>query len=123
MIFGAGTDIIEINRAGKAFSDAAFCGKALTQAERDYLSGKGARSAAGVFAAKEAAAKALGTGFRGFGLKDVEIFHDCLGKPCVRLHGRAAETAAAGNVTKIHLSISHCETYAVAYAVAEVGER
>jgi len=131
MIFGAGTDIIEIDRVERAVSDAAFCAKIFTVSERDYLapgadhavSRAKARSAAGLFAAKEACAKALGTGFRGFRPTDVEILHDGLGRPEVRLHNRAAEIAAENSVIKIHVSISHCETYAVAYAVAEVCEK
>ena len=120
MIFGAGTDIIEIARVEKAVSDAAFYEKTFTPAEMEYLSGRSPQSAAGLFAAKEAVAKALGTGFRGFRPLDVEISHDSQGKPEVKLHNRAAETAAENSVTKIHLSISHCGKYAVAYVIAEV---
>jgi len=117
VIFGAGTDIIEIDRVEAA--SAAFCEKTFTPAERSYISEKKAQSAAGLFAAKEAVAKSLGTGFRGFRPIDVEILPDRLGKPVVRLHNRAAEIAAENSVTAIHVSVSHCETYAVAYAVAE----
>jgi len=119
MIFGVGADIIEIGRVESAVSGAAFYEKTFTAAEREYLLGRRPESAAGMFAAKEAVAKALGTGFRGFRPADVEIIHNELGAPYAALHGRAAEIAAENSVTKIHISISHCETYAAAYAIAE----
>ncbi|MCL2462229.1 MAG: holo-ACP synthase [Defluviitaleaceae bacterium] len=119
MIFGVGTDIIEISRVEKAVAGAAFYEKTFTPAERDYLAGKRPQSAAGLFAAKEAVAKALGTGFYGFRPADVEILHDKSGKPDVKLYNRAAKIADENSVVKIHVSISHCVAYAVAYAVAE----
>jgi len=60
--------------------------------------------------------KALGTGFRGFWPCDIEITHDEFGKPHVILHG--AVKKAAGTAI-VHISISHNETDAIAFAVAE----
>ena len=77
---------------------------------------KGGASAGGIFAAKEAVAKALGTGFVGFGFADVEILSDKKGKPVVRLHGDAAALVRDANV---HLSISHDGGMAMAFAVIE----
>ena len=75
-----------------------------------------AERAAGMFAAKEAVAKALGTGFSGFGFADIEILADEKGQPFVRLRGGAA--ALAGDVN-VHLSISHDGGLAQAFAVIE----
>ena len=73
------------------------------------------------FAAKEAVSKALGTGFRGFGVKDIEILRDELGKPVVNLNSNVYEILKRKDVN-IHLSISHNRTSAIAYAVMEVVE-
>ena len=75
-------------------------------------SGNSVQRFAGRFAAKEAVAKSLGNSFSWL---DVEILTDEYGKPVVRLTNRA-ENAAGGR--KILVSISHCQTYAVAYAIA-----
>ena len=71
------------------------------------------------FAAKEAVAKALGTGIRGFGFRDVEVRNDELGKPVVVLHGGAAEAATRAGVGRVHLSLTHTDDVAIAHAVAE----
>ena len=72
------------------------------------------------FAAKEAAAKALGTGFRdGLVLADIEVTRDSLGKPGLAFGGRAAERAAALGVAAAHLSLSDERDYAVAFVVLE----
>lgn len=72
------------------------------------------------FAAKEAVAKALGTGFRdGLHLCHIEVENDALGKPSLRLNGRASELAAARGVSDAHLSLSDEEEHAIAYVVLE----
>jgi len=119
-ILGIGTDIIKIARFEGMTPR--FMERVFTPDERAYLLGKPTASAAGLFAAKEAVAKALGTGFRGFWPSDVEIWHDELGKPQVRLHG-AAEQAAAKQTAgehRVHVSISHTDTDAIAFAVVEI---
>ncbi|MCL2376913.1 MAG: holo-ACP synthase [Defluviitaleaceae bacterium] len=118
MIFGIGTDIIEIARVAKAIKGRAFLAKCFTEAEVARCNAGGITAAenfAGYFAAKEAVAKALGTGFRGFTPKDIEIFHDDLGKPMVRL----ASHIAAPKDAVIHISISHGKEHATAMAVIE----
>ena len=67
-IHGIGTDIIETDRFLNkgALNNRRFIERCFTEGERSYLSGKGRESAAGLFAAKEAVVKAMGTGFRGF---------------------------------------------------------
>lgn len=78
-------------------------------------------SAAGNFAAKEAAAKALGTGFRGFGPREVEILRDSLGRPELYFHGKAALRAEELGVSAAHVTISDDAEYAVAFVVLEGG--
>ena len=111
-----GIDIIEISRFDRHAGnlDSRFCKRVFTEYELDYLKTKKAASMAGLFAAKEAVAKALGTGFNGLSPDDVEIQHDSNGAPNVSLHGKAKLLA---NGAKILISISHTKTLATAAAV------
>mgnify|MGYP000529639502 CR=1 FL=1 len=72
-----------------------------------------------IFAVKEAVSKVFGTGFRGFGLLDIEVLRDELGKPWVRLHGGAKKLADSLKITRIHVSITNTGSLASAYAVGE----
>lgn len=122
MIIGIGVDIVEISRIEEAIKrNNKFLEKVFTGIELDYLQQRNLRPefAAGRFAAKEAVSKALGTGFRGFGLRDIEIQRDELGKPLVCLKGKAKEILEGYGNCKIHLSISHGRDNAIAYAVLE----
>lgn len=119
MIKGIGTDIIEIKRIENAVSDA-FLKKCFTENElKSYDKNTFVQSAAGIFAAKEAVAKAFGTGFRSFSAKDIEVLKDEQGKPFVNLSKKASYTADKIGIKSINISISHCKEYAVAFAVAE----
>lgn len=123
MILGIGTDIIEIERIDKAIKDnPRFIYKVFTEKEIEYLEDKGFKPqhAAGGFAAKEAISKALGTGFREFSMKDIEIYRDNLGKPKVLLYRKAEELAKIQGDYMVHLSISHDRDKAIAYAILEV---
>ena len=71
------------------------------------------------FAAKEAVAKSLGTGIRGFGFRDIEVLTDEHGKPTVTLHGGAQLVAATAGVARVHVSLTTSAELAVAHAVAE----
>lgn len=109
-MIGLGTDIIEISRIEAALRRSAFARRAFTRAEQAWLETKGKtmpQSAAGLFCAKEAIAKALGTGFRdGLNLRDIEIGHTEQGAPfVVRPHRRFL------------LTIAHCDSYATATAI------
>lgn len=121
MILGIGTDLCQIARIAKAIENPRFWQRIFTPAERERLDAlcpeRRAESAAGLFAAKESVAKALGTGFVGFGFSDIEILHDALGKPSIVLHGGAK--LRAGNAA-LHLSISHDGGMAQAFAIAEI---
>lgn len=116
MITGVGTDIIEVSRIRRALEHRdSFAERVFTPAEREYcLSvGDAAERFAGRFAAKEAVAKSLGTSLS---WQDVEILADESGKPNVRLLNKAL---AVSNGCRVLVSISHCRSHAVAYAVAE----
>ena len=124
MIIGIGTDIIEIERIEIAVKRTkGFINKLFTENEINIFESRGFKSEviAGNFEAKEAVSKALGTGFRGFGVKDIEILRDELGKPVVNLNSNVYEILKRKDVN-IHLSISHNRTSAIAYAVMEVVE-
>ena len=78
----------------------------------------------GLFAAKEAVLKALGTGWaEGLAFRQIEVVRLPSGAPSVRLHGPAAERSAALGVSRIHLSITHERAYAAAVAVLETDDR
>lgn len=123
MVLGVGIDIIEIRRIDSAIKrNKNFLEKLFTDKEIEYFKSRNLRTEfiAGRFAAKEAISKALGTGFRGFSLKDIEIQNDDLGKPIVYLKNNAQRKVNSFGKYKIHLSISHSEDNAVAYALMEV---
>ena len=120
MILGIGTDVCQIERIAKAIANPRFLARVFTDSERARLDGlcpeRVSERAAGIFAAKEAVAKALGTGFSGFGCADIEILADANGRPYAALHSGAAQLAGGA---KVHLSISHDGGVAVAFAVLE----
>jgi holo-[acyl-carrier protein] synthase len=117
-VLGIGVDAIEIVRMRTALERTPTLGARLfTQRERDScrsVSGLAAR-----FAAKEAVAKAFGTGVRGFAFVDVEVVNDGLGRPHVELHSGAARLAAELGVARIHLSLTTSGDLAIANAVLE----
>ena len=118
MIKGIGTDIIEISRIKKSMENPRFLEKNFTNSENDYFVEKkmNPQSVAAAFAAKEAFSKALGTGISGFSFKDIEVLHNELGAPYIRLDNGAKEFFDGG---EINLSLSHCDEYAVAVVVIE----
>lgn len=115
-----GVDIIEIERIKKAIASARFLEKVYTPNERAYLKKRAfhPQSAAGLFAAKEAVSKALGTGIGPISFQDIEIFHDLKGKPSVRLSGAGEAQALSLQIRHMDLSISHNKTDAIAFATA-----
>jgi holo-[acyl-carrier protein] synthase len=120
MIVGIGTDIIEIKRLENVTQR--FISRVYTPDEISGLSEAPVRRAeqlAGMFAAKEAVAKALGCGFGRIWPIEIDIYRDADGRPLVRLWGGAKTVSGTLCVDTIHISISHCRDYAVAYAVAE----
>ncbi len=122
MILGTGIDVIEVERVKKAADKERFIERVFTDGERQYFKERNdnCQSIAGVFAAKEAAAKALGTGFsQGVGLKDIEITHDELGKPAAVLTGGALKRMQALGAKTMHISISNIKEIALAQAILE----
>jgi holo-[acyl-carrier protein] synthase len=74
---------------------------------------------AGRWAAKEAVLKALGTGWiSGISWTDVEVANQSGGKPIINLHNGAKKIANNLGINEIQISITHCESYAVAFAIA-----
>lgn len=123
MIFGIGTDIIEIDRVKKALErNPKLLNRLFTDYEIAYFKKRNMQTQhiAGSFSAKEAIVKAMGTGLRGFCWKDVEVLRGSSGKPMVKLYNKAKEYASEKGIGNIFLSISHSHHYAIANAVAEL---
>ncbi|MBI4287369.1 MAG: holo-ACP synthase [Chloroflexi bacterium] len=117
----AGVDIIEISRIQEALSrwGERFLSHIYLPAEVKLCRGK-APAFAVRFAGKEAVMKALGTGARGVGWRDIEVLADQRGKPVVHLHGRAEARARELGIAQMEISLSHSREYAVAFVVATI---
>ncbi|MBQ7753928.1 MAG: holo-ACP synthase [Treponema sp.] len=123
MIFGIGTDIAQVNRFEKWVENPQMFMRFFNPAE---IMEKGSLAAkcqhyAARFAAKEAFSKALGTGIAGFELKEVYVVNDPLGKPELKVEGKALELLKqkAGDDSCLHVSLSHEKEYALAFVVIE----
>ena len=119
MIYGIGTDLIEVERIKKAYEKESFRKKIYTEQEQQLIA-ENAQRAAGNFAVKESVVKAFGTGFGRISPMDVEVLRESSGKPYVILHGPAKELMEAERILQVHVSISNTKEYAVAYVVMEV---
>lgn len=122
MILGVGVDIIEPERIERAMDNARFMERVYTESERERIAQagrSGAQRAAGIFAGKEAAVKALGCGFNGVGMRDVEILSDEAGRPHIAMHDGAERMMRALGASHVHIAISHIERAAVAFVVLE----
>ena len=119
-----GVDIIEIERIRKMAErwGERFLHRIYTEDEISYCRGR-PQNLAARFAAKEAAMKALGTGLRGVGWKDVEVIRNESGAPSIRLHGRALARSQRLGVTELALSLSHSREFAVAFVVGSIPGR
>lgn len=124
MIFGIGTDIVEVARIEASieqFGDD-FARRILAQSElASYLdSNIKARFLAKRFAAKEAFSKALGTGLRAPAtFQNIAVSHDALGKPILVLAPELQALLETKNITKMHISISDEKNLAAAFAILE----
>lgn len=126
MIFGIGTDIVRvvrmqqnIERYGEKFAE-----RILTAAELDDYrrETRKAHFLAKRFAAKEAAAKAMGTGFRdGLMLHHIGVDHDAAGKPQLVFTDQAAEFIRANAIVSVHVSLADEEDHAVAFVTLACG--
>lgn len=121
-IVGVGIDLIETERIEAALErhGARFLRRVFTDEEQAVCARRRQRTLclAARFAAKEAVMKALGCGWGPVGWRDIEIERDVSGKPRVRLEGAAARVAKETGVDTIHISLTHIEATAAAYAVA-----
>ncbi len=122
MIYGIGTDIVRIARMEESLTRHGdrFAERILAETEMAEFvaAAHPSRLLAKRFAAKEAAAKGFGTGFRdGLALRHIVVTHDALGRPGLKFEGRGAELATQLGVTGAHLSIADEAEYAVAYVV------
>jgi holo-[acyl-carrier protein] synthase len=124
MVLGLGTDLIEIERIQASvdrFGDR-FLERVFTIGEIAYCRRKKqpAESFAARFAAKEAGAKALGTGIsRGVSWKEIEVRREMGQRPTLHFSGRAGELADALGVRRAHLTLSHSRGLAIAVALVE----
>lgn len=126
-IFGHGIDLVNNARIARMLDDhgSRFLERVYTAAERAYAEQGGKRKIerlAGRFAVKEAALKALGTGWRsGIAWTDLEVRVDPLGRPMLHISGEAARIAAELGVTEWRISLSHTEDHSVGSAIAIAG--
>lgn len=124
MIFGVGTDIVQVSRMEENLAKHGdrFAERILTESEMKRYSThvKPAQFLAKRFAAKEAAAKAFGTGFRdGLSLHHIVVINDENGRPSLELSGMAAQLAEQNQINRTHLSLSDEPNYAIAFVILE----
>ena len=124
MIVGTGIDIVEVPRVAAAVERFGhrFLDRVFTEDEVRYCLSKhnASERLAARFAAKEAALKAIGTGWRrGVAWKDVEIRREPGGRPTLHFSGKAAEFAQRLGVSRTSLSLSHTAGHAVAQVILE----
>ena len=124
MIIGSGIDMVEIVRIQQSMEryGQRFLDRIYTAAEQAYCLRKrnAAESLAARFAAKEAGAKALGTGIsRGVNWLEIEVVREPGGRPALCFHGRAAEIAKQLGVAHAALSLTHTASLSMASVVLE----
>ncbi|HPF79250.1 MAG TPA: holo-ACP synthase [Alphaproteobacteria bacterium] len=131
MILGTGIDLLDIRRLekimarhGDRFKERYFTDKEIATAEAREAAGTTLLAFAKRYTAKEACAKALGTGFiEGIFMKDIEVTNDALGKPNLTLYNgaldRLHEMTPEGKEVVIHLSLTDEPPYAQAQVIIE----
>ena len=126
MIMGVGVDVVQNQRIRESIGKfgARFLNRIYTEIEAEYCN-KCADPAihyAARFAAKEAAFKALGTGWAaGVKWKDIEVQRLASGRPELHLYGEALSRATAMGATRFHVSLTHDQMVSVAVVVLETG--
>jgi holo-[acyl-carrier protein] synthase len=125
VVIGIGIDIVEVRRISRALQGGdEMANRVFTENELKYCRARKNQFQhfAGRFAAKEAALKALGTGWQeGIRWKDVEVVSDELGKPLLNFQRRAKEFLDASGAKLAHVTITHAKEYAVAAVILETG--
>ncbi len=121
-MYTVGVDIIEISRIAQVVErwGQRFLNRIYTPGELGYCRGRAPQLAAR-FAAKEAVMKALGTGARGVGWRDIEVVRRRGGPPTIHLQGRASRGAERMAVRQVAVSLSHSRDYAVASVMIDAG--
>ncbi|HEX8546439.1 MAG TPA: holo-ACP synthase [Cytophagaceae bacterium] len=123
MIYGIGTDLVEVSRILKSISNGdRFKKLVFSSSEIDYCESQRnpAENFAARFAAKEAFLKALGTGWAGqIKFVEIEIRNDDAGKPFFVLHGEAQAVFIQRKLKKVHVSLSHIKEVSMATVVIE----
>jgi holo-[acyl-carrier protein] synthase len=127
LILGIGVDMVELQRIRNVLErhGQSFLDRILAPAEQQLIDPKHVESkriiefVGGRFAAKEAVAKALGTGIGYIAWTDIEILRTPEGMPVIKLKGRAWELEQARGIVRWHVSISHTHTHGIAFVVAE----
>lgn len=123
MILGNGVDIVKVSRIENLLKNKkdGFLHKVFTQNEIEYIKNTGCnpQTISGIFAAKEALSKLLGTGIGKVNWKDMEVFHDDRGKPYVKLYNEGLNISQNLGIENIELSISHEKEYAIAFVIGE----
>ena len=124
MIYGIGTDLVDLERIKKMKSPSAFANKILGDQElkkfAEMKEGRNHSYLGKQFAAKEAFVKALGTGFKDPVFpKDIQILRNSLGKPEVLLSGGAKSYVDSLGITKSHVSLADESNHLLAFAVLE----
>lgn len=124
MIYGIGTDLVRVQRLGESLArhGERFARRILAESEWEAFSTslQQAHFLAKRFAAKEATAKALGTGFRdGLSLKDIAVGHDDLGKPILVFSAKLQAQLQAKGIGDAHLSLSDEQDYAQAFVILQ----
>ncbi len=122
VIVGTGIDFVTISRIAPWLEDEKLCRRFFHEEELAEVQSRGAAapsSLAARFAAKEAFAKALGTGFAGLALKQICVVSEKSGKPSLRVEGSARKAMEAAGAARIHLSLTHEGDLAAAQVILE----
>lgn len=119
MTLAVGTDLVEIARIATLAEQYGerFTRRVFTERELADCAGR-AESLAARWAAKEAVAKALGTGIGPVAFREIEVVRESAGQPALRLHGAAAQLAAGRGLAQWALSLAHDGGLALAFVVA-----
>lgn len=123
MHFKIGSDICSVTRVEETLAKFGerFLDRVLTENEKAYVLSVAikdrASKVAARFAAKEATAKTLQTGFKGLSFKEIEVVRNSAGAPSLKLNGRASALAAKLNLSSFELTISHEREYAIAFVL------
>lgn len=124
MIYGIGVDLVSITRIEQVIKkwEGRFVDRVFTLQESKKCYGKAFPYPAFAlrFAAKEAFAKAIGTGFRdGLKWQDIEVINDSNGKPNLQLHGKANQICTENDIVMAHISLSDDGKYGIGMVVLE----